>query len=110
MQLFEAIVEANHRALAGDERAGLRPDEFAASLPVAAAPAAASPAAIPEDLQAWLDQQERDILVRALQDSGFNRTAAANRLGLSLRQIRYRIARLGIAMPCGDEPHEEAAS
>ena len=35
MHLFEAIVEANHRALAGDERAGLRPDEFAASLPVA---------------------------------------------------------------------------
>lgn len=35
MQLFEAILDANHRALAGDERAGLRPDDFAASLPVA---------------------------------------------------------------------------
>ena len=58
---------------------------------------------IPPDLQAWLDFQERDILVRALQDSGFNRTAAASRLGLSLRQIRYRIARLGIAMPGGDD-------
>ena len=90
--------------------AAAEPAQVPTSLPVAAAPAAASPAAIPEDLQAWLDQQERDILVRALQDSGFNRTAAANRLGLSLRQIRYRIARLGIAMPCGDEPHEEAAS
>ncbi len=58
---------------------------------------------IPPDLQAWLDCQERDILVRALQDSGFNRTAAASRLGLSLRQIRYRIARLGIAVPGGDD-------
>ena len=59
---------------------------------------------LPADLQAFLDRQERDILVRALQETGFNRTATATRLGLSLRQIRYRIARLGIAVPQGDEP------
>jgi two-component system, NtrC family, response regulator PilR len=63
---------------------------------------------MPPDLQAWLDCQERDILIRALQDSGFNRTAAASRLGLSLRQIRYRIARLGIAVPGGDDASFEA--
>ena len=33
---------------------------------------------------------------------GFNRTAAAAKLGLSLRQIRYRIARLNISLPDGD--------
>ena len=55
--------------------------------------------AIPSDLQGHLDQQERDILVKTLQDTGFNRTAAAARLGLSLRQIRYRIARLNIDTP-----------
>ncbi|MEO5738563.1 MAG: sigma-54 dependent transcriptional regulator [Variovorax sp.] len=60
-------------------------------------------AAMPPDLQTYLDQQEREILVRALQESGFNRTAAAARLGLSLRQIRYRIARLGINTPHGDD-------
>ena len=54
---------------------------------------------LPNDLQAWLDQQERDILVRALKESGFNRTATAARLGISLRQIRYRIPRLNIAVP-----------
>ena len=54
---------------------------------------------LPSDLQGWLDQQEREILVRALRDSGFNRTAAAVRLGISLRQIRYRIARLQIPTP-----------
>ncbi|MDM0105310.1 sigma-54 dependent transcriptional regulator [Variovorax sp. J22R24] len=59
--------------------------------------------AMPTDLQGYLDQQERQILVRALQETGFNRTAAAARLGLSLRQIRYRIARLGIATPNGDD-------
>jgi carbonic anhydrase len=36
MKLFEAIVEANHRALAGDTQAGLNRAQFAASLPVAA--------------------------------------------------------------------------
>ena len=59
----------------------------------------ASDPSLPHDLQAWLDQQERDILVRALHGAGFNRTAAAARLGISLRQIRYRIARLNIAAP-----------
>jgi len=61
------------------------------------------PAVVPQDLQAYLDQQEREILVRALHESGFNRTAAAARLGMSLRQIRYRIARLGITTPNGDD-------
>ena len=59
--------------------------------------------AMPSDLQGYLDEQERQILIRALQETGFNRTAAAARLGLSLRQIRYRIARLGIATPNGDD-------
>ncbi|HEY1229696.1 MAG TPA: helix-turn-helix domain-containing protein, partial [Ramlibacter sp.] len=65
-------------------------------------------AAVPSDLQAYLDQQEREILVRTLQETGFNRTAAAQRLGLSLRQIRYRIARLAITVPGGDEANEPA--
>ena len=62
-----------------------------------------TPIAVPPDLQIYLDQQEREILVRALRESGFNRTAAAARLGLSLRQIRYRIARLGISTPNGGD-------
>ena len=76
--------------------------------PVVAAPMSASvdtPPTVPADLQTYLDQQEREILVRALRESGFNRTAAAARLGLSLRQIRYRIARLGIGTPNG---HDDA--
>ena len=63
---------------------------------------------LPENLQDHLDQHERQILVKALQESGYNRTAAATRLGLSLRQIRYRIARLNIdispAADAQDEP------
>lgn len=57
---------------------------------------------LPENLQDYLDVQERDILYRVLHDTRYNRTAAASKLGMSLRQIRYRIARLGIAMPDSD--------
>lgn len=56
-------------------------------------------AILPTDLQRHLDDQERDILVRALKETGFNRTLAAKQLGLTLRQIRYRIARLKIDAP-----------
>jgi two-component system response regulator PilR (NtrC family) len=68
-------------------------------------PARPAPTALPADLQGHLDAQERDILVRALRQTGFNRTSAANLLGLTLRQIRYRIARLKIDAPFvqGDE-------
>jgi two-component system, NtrC family, response regulator PilR len=51
---------------------------------------------LPNDLEHHLDQVERDILVRALERHRFNRTAAGASLGLSLRQMRYRMARLGV--------------
>lgn len=68
----------------------------------------ASAASLPTDLQDHLDQHERAILVRALQETGFNRTAAAARLGLSLRQIRYRIARLNIDIATGHEGNDDS--
>jgi two-component system response regulator PilR (NtrC family) len=55
-----------------------------------------SPAALPSDLAAYLDGVERDILQRALERHRYNRTAAGASLGLSLRQMRYRMARLGV--------------
>jgi two-component system response regulator PilR (NtrC family) len=61
---------------------------------------------LPSDLQSHLDQQEREILVKCLKETNFNRTLAATRLGLSLRQIRYRIARLKIDAPRDDSPDE----
>jgi two-component system, NtrC family, response regulator PilR len=72
--------------------------------PVPAQSAAA--VGIPDDLQGFLDEQERQVLLKALKECDFNRTAAAARLGLNLRQMRYRIQRLGITMPSDDdEPH-----
>jgi two-component system response regulator PilR (NtrC family) len=51
---------------------------------------------LPTNLEAYLDSVERAILEQALARHRFNRTAAGASLGLSLRQIRYRMARLGI--------------
>lgn len=65
-----------------------------------AAPAAPrATAAMPElplDLGAHLDGVERELLLEALRRTRFNRTQAAQLLGLNLRQIRYRMERLGI--------------
>jgi two-component system response regulator PilR (NtrC family) len=79
-----------------------------ASAPMASAPAAAliapapAPAPLPTDLAAYLDEVERDVLERALERYRYNRTAAGASLGLSLRQMRYRMARLGVHV--GGEP------
>ena len=67
-----------------------------AVLAAASAPPPSAP--LPSDLTAYLDDVERDILERALERYRFNRTAAGASLGLSLRQMRYRMARLGIAV------------
>jgi two-component system response regulator PilR (NtrC family) len=100
------------RALAMSQGPSLEPDDFGAlddgdaapqlALPEQPAPDAAPIEAgqsIPGDLQAFLDDQERQVLLKALKEADFNRTAAAARLGLNLRQMRYRIQRLGITMP-----------
>ena len=98
------------------ETFGTRPPRPASPAPVAQGSAGtqttsglAPCATLPNDLQAWLDQQEREILVRALRESHFNRTATAARLGISLRQIRYRIARLNIAAPNDNDVHDDLA-
>ncbi|KQW00172.1 sigma-54 dependent transcriptional regulator [Rhizobacter sp. Root1221] len=51
---------------------------------------------LPTNLAAYLDEVERDVLDRALERYRYNRTAAGASLGLSLRQMRYRMARLGV--------------
>jgi two-component system response regulator PilR (NtrC family) len=63
-------------------------------------------APLPDDLAAYLDEVERDILLRALERHRFNRTAAGASLGLSLRQMRYRMARLGVSVG-GDSFNDE---
>jgi len=49
----------------------------------------------------YLDMVEKEALQNALQQTRFNRTAAAKLLGLSFRTMRYRMERLGIKNPEG---------
>jgi two-component system response regulator PilR (NtrC family) len=56
-------------------------------------------------LPKYLDQVEKQALLEALEQTGFNRTAAAKLLGLTFRTMRYRMERLGIRGPHGtDDP------
>ena len=57
-------------------------------------------------LPKYLDQVERQALLEALEQTGFNRTAAAKLLGLTFRTMRYRMERLGIRSPHGTDNSE----
>ena len=67
----------------------------------APAPAAAmlGPNGLPANLPEYLNQVERDIIGRALQQTQFNRTQAASLLGISVRQLRYQMQKLEISAP-----------
>ena len=70
-------------------------DDLPRPAPSPAAPVSVA-VALPTDLQAYLDGVERDMLLRALERYRYNRTAAGASMGLTLRQMRYRMARLGV--------------
>ena len=54
-------------------------------------------------LPEYLDRVEKQALLEALELTGFNRTAAARLLGLTFRTMRYRMERLGIKEPSGED-------
>ena len=47
-------------------------------------------------LHEYLDQLEREQILKALEQTKYNKTAAAKVLGISFRSLRYRLDRLGI--------------
>jgi len=60
----------------------------------ASAPAKHTPSA--EITHNTLREQERSSIMQALEQTRWNKTAAAKLLGLSLRQLRYRLSKLNI--------------
>jgi two-component system response regulator PilR (NtrC family) len=71
----------------------------AADLNLAPAPTfqpSAETDAPPGNLQDYLDKVEREALVKALEQTRHNKTAAARLLGVTFRSLRYRLERLGI--------------
>ena len=88
---LENILE---RALALTASEEIGAEDLRLSAP-AGAPAEAPPpgsGALPD----YLDSIERKAILEALGKTGFNRTAAAKLLGITFRQLRYRMQRLGI--------------
>jgi len=43
-----------------------------------------------------LKEQEKDVIIKALEQTRWNKTAAAKQLGLTLRQLRYRLEKFDI--------------
>ena len=49
-----------------------------------------------DNIEDYLETIERNLIMQALEETRWNRTAAAQRLGLSFRSMRYRLKKLGI--------------
>jgi len=89
LMLPAAEAPQDSRAAAGEaaQPATAAVDESAVNLP---------DDGIPPDLTAYLDAIEGNALRAALLKTGGNRTAAAQLLGITFRQFRYRLQRLGL--------------
>ena len=90
---LENILE---RALAMAEGDAIRADDLNLAPAPVFQPAAGNPDVLPGNLQDYLDKVERDTLIKALEQTRHNKTAAARLLGVTFRSLRYRLERLGI--------------
>jgi len=64
--------------------------------PVAAAPIANAASAQSSGLPDYIEQLERDAIVKALEECRYNKTRAAAKLGITFRALRYKLKKLGI--------------
>jgi len=65
----------------------------------APSPAPAQPAAAPTadgGLDDYISNIERTAIIKALEESRYNKTAAAKKLGITFRALRYKLKKLGI--------------
>ncbi|WP_126453552.1 sigma-54-dependent transcriptional regulator [Sulfuriflexus mobilis] len=49
-----------------------------------------------QPLEDYLDSIEKDAILQALEQTRFNKTAAAKKLGITFRALRYRLKKLGL--------------
>ncbi|WP_343728650.1 sigma-54 dependent transcriptional regulator [Duganella sp.] len=95
----DGVIQVDDLSLKGARMAEAAP--LPTPAPLAAAPAIAppNPDSLPSSLPEYLNQVERDIILRALAQTQFNRTQAAQLLGISFRQLRYQMQKLNIQEP-----------
>lgn len=97
---LENIIE---RALALCSNDVITPEDMQLEPLLAVQPTASEDLGDKYPLPDYLDRVERQALLEALEETHFNRTAAAKRLGLTFRTMRYRMERLGIKAPGDDD-------
>ena len=94
------------RAVALCENGTIRPDDLRLS------PASAKAGAVEEEeddegadgqgdgggggLDSYISNLEREAIMKALQETRYNKTAAAKKLGITFRALRYKLKKLGI--------------
>ncbi|MEA1082469.1 sigma-54 dependent transcriptional regulator [Marinobacter qingdaonensis] len=78
---------------------GMRAPDAAPGPGAQALPQEGDRIAVPEgeiDLEGYLESIERQTIEKALEATRWNKTAAAKRLGISFRALRYRLKKLGM--------------
>ena len=100
---LENILE---RAVALCENNIIQPNDLRLSSPPASDTAAASAAETDEGdesgdsgeggLDTYISNLEREAIMKALQETRYNKTAAAKKLGITFRALRYKLKKLGI--------------
>ncbi len=82
----EGLIEAEHIKLRGTPRTPTNTEVTLLEAPVETSGA----------LGDKLEDMERDAIIKALEKTRYNKTAAAKLLGMSFRALRYRVKKLGI--------------
>ena len=88
---LENILERAMALCAGDE---IEADDLQLTSPAPGESAPVDRTGLP--LQEHLDSVEKEAILKALDQTRYNRTAAAKLLGITFRALRYRMERLGI--------------
>ncbi|MCB1820862.1 MAG: sigma-54-dependent Fis family transcriptional regulator [Candidatus Competibacteraceae bacterium] len=106
------IIQAEDLLLPTGEHTSLRPSPGAAPVQEAMPPESLrdppppvdfEPKTVPypsapvvSDLEGYLENLEKAAIMRALEATRYNKTAAAEKLGISFRALRYRLKKLGL--------------
>lgn len=83
-----SIIEYEHLQLPDNEEQGLHPEAVRRQADASLPPGVA--------LEEHLSDIEKQAILKALDETKWNRTAAAKKLGMSFRSLRYRLKKLGL--------------
>ena len=93
---LENILE---RAVTLNEGVAIAPDHLQLSMTATTfevTDSNSAPAATPAKLDDFMSKMESDIIMKALEETRYNKTAAAKKLGITFRSLRYKLKKLGI--------------